>query len=235
MTHKAELSNTRMLQLVAEKLGRLREKVVFLGGAVIPFLITEPDVPMTRFTKDIDIIFRYENREELYEFEDGLRDSGFKKKFNGAVCQWEVDGVHIDVFPTDPEVITRFIGNHWWAEAEQSAITADIGNGLIINIIPGHCFVGVKLCAFMMRGKRDYLMSYDINDIILIIAGRAEIEQEVLVRASPQLRKFIIGELKNIYSAVKDNPASTLQTLNDDMFPKQLASKALARIQQMIA
>lgn len=222
MTHNAEITNTGMLQLVAEKLGPVKDKVVFLGGAVMPFLITDPNMPMTRAAKDVDIIFEPETQKELYEFEDELRDLGFKKTHNGLICQWMINNVYIEVFPTDPDVITSFVDNRWWIEAEQSAIKANIGNGLSINMVPGHCSLGLKLCAFMRRGKGNYLKSYDIDDLLLIIGGRAEIEHEVTVQASPALKKFIIEELKNIYKTVNEVPG-------------QVRAETLSRVQRMIA
>ncbi|MBU4261451.1 MAG: hypothetical protein KKC76_06160 [Proteobacteria bacterium] len=232
MKHIAESTNTRMLQLVAEKLGPLKDEVVFLGGVVMPFLMTEPNVPITRFTKDVDIIFEPETREELYEFEDALRDLGFKKTVNAAVCQWVIDHVRIDILPTDPDVIG--FDNRWCAEAEQSAIRVNIGKGLIINVVPGHCFLGLKLCAFLRRGKGNYLQSYDIDDLILVIGGRDKIEKEVLEQASPELRKFIIAELVNINKAVNGSPGRTWKACKGDQPPRQLAVSALSRIKNII-
>jgi hypothetical protein len=232
MKHIAESANTRMLQIVAEKLGPLKDEVVFLGGAVMPFLLTEPDVPITRFTKDVDIIFEPETREELYEFEDALRELGFKKTLNAAVCQWVIDNVRIDILPTDPAVIG--FDNRWCAEAEQSAIRVGIGNGLSVNVVPGHCFLGLKLCAFLRRGRGNYLKSYDIDDLMLIIGGRAMIEKEVTEQASPELRKFIIAELTNIHKAVNGSPGKAWQACKGDQPPRKLAAEALARIKNII-
>lgn len=236
MTHIAESTNTRMLQLVAERLGPLKEEVVFLGGAVMPFLMTEPNVPITRFTKDVDFIFEPETREELYEFEDELRDLGFKKTLNAAVCQWVINNVRIDILPTDPEVVG--FDNRWCAEAQQSAIRVNIGKGLIINVVSGHCFLGLKLCAFLRRGRGNYLNSYDIDDLMLIIGGRAKIEEEVTEQASPELKKFIIAELQNIYQKIhkaeNGSPGKAWQTDKDNRPPRQLTVEALARIKNII-
>ncbi len=232
MEQTAESRNTWMLQFVAEQLGPLKDEVVFLGGAVIPFLLTAPHVPMTRFTKDIDIIFDPDTREALFAFEDELRDRGFKKCVNAAVCQWVVNNVYIDVLPSDPEVIG--FDNRWCAEAEQHAIRVHIGNGMHINVVPGHCFLGLKLSAFLRRGKRNYVHSYDIADLLLVLGGRDEIEKEVQTQASPPLKKFIIGELKNIHRAVNGSPGKTLQAFKGDRAHRKVIQTALERIENII-
>ncbi len=229
----AESTNTKMLQVVAEKLGPLRDEVVFLGGAVMPFLVTEPNVEVTRFTKDVDIIFEPETREELYEFEDELRDLGFKKTLNAAVCQWVVENVRIDILPTDPDVIG--FDNRWCAEAQRSSIRKKIGPGLIINIVPGHCFLGLKLCAFLRRGRGNYLKSYDINDLMYVMGGRPKIAEEVTAQASPELKEFIVGELKNIYKAVDDSAGKVLQAFKGNGQRKQMTAKAISRIEKIIS
>jgi hypothetical protein len=48
--------NVEMIRKVADHLGPLREKVVFVGGATAGLLITNPAAPAPRRTKDVDII-----------------------------------------------------------------------------------------------------------------------------------------------------------------------------------
>ena len=48
--------HTEMITQVAEKLGPLRQKVVFLGGSATGFHITDKAAPEIRVTRDVDII-----------------------------------------------------------------------------------------------------------------------------------------------------------------------------------
>ena len=48
--------NRRQLARVAEALGDLRHDVVFVGGATVGLLITDPAAPRVRPTKDVDVI-----------------------------------------------------------------------------------------------------------------------------------------------------------------------------------
>ncbi len=47
--------HTEMIKQVAERLGPLRPKVVFLGGSATGFQITDKAEPEIRATKDVDI------------------------------------------------------------------------------------------------------------------------------------------------------------------------------------
>ena len=44
------------VRIVAERLGELRDEVVFLGGATVGLLITDPATTAVRATKDVDVI-----------------------------------------------------------------------------------------------------------------------------------------------------------------------------------
>lgn len=232
MQHNPEKYNTHMLQLVAEKLGPLKDDVVFLGGAVMPFLATEPNAKVTRFTKDVDLIFEPETKEELYEFEDELRDLCFKKTLNAAVCQWVIEDVRIDILPTDPEVIG--FDNRWCAEAKSSSVRVNIGNGLNINIVAGHCFLGLKFCAFLRRGRGNYLKSYDINDILLVIGSRPQIEEEIKLLASPELKNFITEELNKMCATVDNYPENETQSFKGTQPHNHVTVEALSRIERII-
>jgi len=41
---------------MADRLGPLREKVAFVGGATAGLLVTDPAAPAPRRTKDVDLI-----------------------------------------------------------------------------------------------------------------------------------------------------------------------------------
>jgi hypothetical protein len=50
------MKSIEMLEIVAGRLGDLRDQVVFLGGAVTPLLVTDPGAAPARFTVDVDVI-----------------------------------------------------------------------------------------------------------------------------------------------------------------------------------
>ena len=57
-----------MVRRVGERLGNLRDQVVFLGGAAAALLITDSAVPDVRATIDGDLIVEIASRAGLYAF-----------------------------------------------------------------------------------------------------------------------------------------------------------------------
>lgn len=67
-----------MMELVAERLGeRLRDEMVFVGGAVAGLLITDPAQPAIRPTEDVDLIVHAAVRADYHRIEQALRIQGF--------------------------------------------------------------------------------------------------------------------------------------------------------------
>ena len=69
-----------MIKQVAERLGPLRPKVVFLGGSATGFHITDQAEPEIRATKDVDIIAEVASRVDYHRLEMTLREMGFIQK-----------------------------------------------------------------------------------------------------------------------------------------------------------
>lgn len=55
------------VELIANRLGHLKERVVFLGGAATGLLVTDPGVSSIRPTKDVDVIVLSAYLEEATE------------------------------------------------------------------------------------------------------------------------------------------------------------------------
>ena len=88
-----------MIQQVAERLGPLRPKVVFLGGSATGFHITDDAEPEIRATKDVDIIVEVASIVGYHKLEKTLRELGFFQKLqeDAPICRWYIDDVMVDV------------------------------------------------------------------------------------------------------------------------------------------
>jgi hypothetical protein len=231
--HDIREANTAKLRLVAERMGRLRDDVVFFGGTVIPFLLTQPISLNVRPSKDVDLITDFSSDRDLYKFEDALWERGFKKKRTGPVCQWVVEGIRVDAVIAEPVL---GIDNAWCAEAVARARRVDIGNGMMVSIVPASCFVGVKLAAFHRRGTRDdYARSRDIYDVLLVIAGCPEIEEEILEQASPELWAYLCSELEKLLEKSSDLYELVPRYSRDDQALEPLLSEVVSRIERIMA
>lgn len=60
--NRAVETNLAMIRQVAARLGHLRERVVFLGGAATALLITDSAAPDVRVTIDVDMIVEIASR-----------------------------------------------------------------------------------------------------------------------------------------------------------------------------
>lgn len=179
-----------MVKTVAEGLGDLKDRVVFLGGAATSLLITDPALPHIRTTFDVDVIVEVVSRMEYYRLEDALRERGFTQGVDSEhpVCRWSFQEVIVDVMPTDEKILG--FSNRWYAQAIQHSVVVRIDEDLEIRVVTAPFFLATKIEAFFGRGSSDFLSSHDMEDIISIINGRKEIIGEV-ASSSPELRAFL--------------------------------------------
>ena len=111
-------SNKHLLVKVSKACGQLGERFVFIGGSIVEFLITDPGSPGVRGTKDVDVILEVASLLEYNDFEAELRKLGFKQDLSDdppVICRWLVDGVQVDVMPTDEGILG--FRNRWYPTA----------------------------------------------------------------------------------------------------------------------
>ena len=193
--NKQHSLHLKMIQKVARHLGPLREKVVFLGGCATGFLITDPAAADIRPTKDVDLIVEVASRVEYHRLEDELRNLGFVQKFeqDSPICRWVVDDVLVDVMPTEENILG--FSNRWYLSAINSSSILKIGDNLEIRMVLAPYFIASKIEAFHGRGKNDYLLSHDLEDIINVIDGRLELIAEIK-KSPPELKNFLSSVFK---------------------------------------
>jgi len=185
-----------MLRDVAEAMGPARDAAVFLGGVVLPYLLIEELSHHVRYAKDVDFIIDFDEKKDLFEFEDTLFERGFRKVSTGAVSQWLLGRIKVEALPADPKVFT--FNNQWCSEAMRFAQRIDLGGGLHVNTISAPYYLGTKLNAFDRRGYGNFSKSKDIFDILLIFAGHEGIASEITKQTSPEFRAFLWAKLDNI-------------------------------------
>lgn len=183
-----------MLRTVAEAMGDLRESVVFLGGTVLPYFLSDELSRYVRPAKDVDFIIDFDRKADLWAFEDALWDRGFKKASNGAVCLWLLERIKVDALPGDPD--TKTFNNQWCGEGMRYAERIDIGGGLRVNAVSAPYYLGTKLNAFDKRGYGKFTISKDIFDLLLVFAGHRNIETAIQNRTSPAFKAYLREKLE---------------------------------------
>jgi len=190
-------ANVLMVERVAKALGPLRTQMVFLGGCATSFLLTDPAATAVRMTRDVDLIVDATSRTSYHRLERQLSRLGFRHDTSEAapLCRWLLDDLLVDVMPTDSALLG--FSNRWYPEAIRSSIRRTLDNGLEIALISPPCFLATKLEAFQGRGRGDFAASHDIEDVVCVVDGRAEIVEEV--RASDDaLRAYLRDRLGSL-------------------------------------
>lgn len=183
---------------VALALGDLTERLVFVGGATVDMFITDPAAGPARYTEDVDAIVRVGSRYEFHEqVERKLRALGFKedKREDAPLCRWVNGDITLDVMPSDSSVLG--FTNGWYEEGIAYAQTLELTAHVRIQILRAPYFIATKLEAFKGRGGGDFLGSADIEDIIRVVDGRAELASE-LSECSEALRAYLRVEISGL-------------------------------------
>ncbi len=181
------------IEAVARLLRPLGETFVFLGGAVVPLLVDRPETLKIRPTKDVDVIVDVLSRRAYDDLQQRLRDQGLQhdRSENAPICRWvapTAEGpVTVDVMPIE-EAILGF-SNPWYPHAFETARPLDPDTPQL-RLITAPAFLATKLQAFLNRGKGDYYASPDLEDIITLVEGRAQLVSEVQASAPP-LQDFV--------------------------------------------
>jgi hypothetical protein len=180
------------LWTVARALGDLVDEVVFVGGMIRELLITDPAAGPARPTQDVDCIVNAASRAEYYQLSDRLRARGFAECTDeGApLCRWTVKSVPVDVMPVDPEILGY--SNVWYPSGIDHAVRERGPDGSIRMVDAVH-FCATKIESFLGRADGDFY-HHDMEDLIAVIDGRAELPAEV-VAAPSDLRDFIAARL----------------------------------------
>ena len=185
--------NVVMLELVARRLGaKLRDQFAFVGGAVVGLLITDPANPAIRPTDDVDIVAEVVALAGYHRIESALRKLGFQQnKQSGApICRWQVDGITVDVMPTDEKILG--FANRWYPLCVANAEPLVLPSGTTIRVVQAPVFIGTKLEAFHGRGAGDYLFSHDLGDILSVVDGRDSLIDEC--RQMPKALRAYLAE-----------------------------------------
>lgn len=184
--------NIELLIQIAEALGDLRERLVFVGGCATALLITDPAAAPVRATEDVDTIVAIVSKPEYHQLGEALHARGFSQPLEQGdpPFRWTFAGMKLDVMPIEQAVLG--FSNRWYESAMQTAVTVMLHEGLSIRLVTATCFVATKLVAFLGRGKADYLESHDLEDVLAVVDGRPALVDE-FEHAEIELREYVAG------------------------------------------
>lgn len=188
--------NVLLIEAISRALDHLNERVVYLGGCVVGLMITDPARPPVRATVDVDVIVEVVSHADYYALADDLRGVGFAEDpESGVLCRWRLGSLKLDVVPTDGTILG--FSSTWLQPAVDNAERVVLPSERSIRVVTAPFLLATKLEAFYDRGNDDFLASHDLEDIINLIDGRAELPTEVSA-STPELREYLREEFEGL-------------------------------------
>ncbi len=187
--------NLELLRAMALALGPLRERLVFVGGCATGLLLTNPAAAGVRPTEDVDAIIEVASLASYHAMQPLLAERGFKQTMadNTPPFRWFWNRMQLDLVPVDGRVLG--FANRWYRPGFATAVTTEIAPGVSLRHLNAPHFLATKFEAFNDRGGRDVYLSHDLEDIITVIDGRAELVDE-LARAETSIRRHVVEQTK---------------------------------------
>lgn len=188
-----KIINLSLVAQVAEGLKELREKMVFIGGAIISLYTDDPAADEIRPTTDIDMTINLANYAEWAKMQERLAELSFYPDPEGrSICSYKFEKIAIDIMPADDSSIG--VSNRWYKPGFKYLQQIELPEGISINILPAPYFLATKLEAFKDRGGNDFYGSHDFEDIIYLLDNRTTIVEEILA-ADEDVKQYIKQEL----------------------------------------
>jgi hypothetical protein len=189
------LANRELLAIAARAIEPLLNRVVFTGRQVAELLATDPVTVAPRATFASDAVLRVLSTASLDRVAVDLQRLGLRRVAHSATSdRWSVDmNVTLDVTyvsgdESDPTTM-------WLEYASLLTMAVDVGNGLSARITGAPALLALDWAAFRSSGE-SALDSGELEDIIVLVAGRAEVVHEVGA-APPELRSFVASETRH--------------------------------------
>ena len=193
----------RMLENVAKALGpELCQQMTFVGGCTTGLLLTdEYSMEQVRYTDDVDLIVHTMGYLGFHSLQKKLENHGFSIGMpetgeTQPICAMRLGDLRVDFMPDDEEVLG--FTNRWYKAAMQTATPYELTKEITIQLVTPVYFLATKLEAYKGRGNDDVLGSRDIEDILHLIDGRAELINEVQ-SAESIVQIYIATELSALF------------------------------------
>ncbi|MEO5793847.1 MAG: hypothetical protein ABIP34_02120 [Rhodoferax sp.] len=189
--------NLALLLSMAQALGLVRERVVFVGGCATGLLLTQPAVADVRPTEDVDAIVEVATLADYHAVTQVLVERGFRQTMeaNTPPFRWFWQRMQLDLVPLDEKVMG--FANRWYRPGFDAAVTAELAPGLHLRHLSAPYFLATKFEAFRDRGQGDVYLSHDLEDIITVLDGRSEVLAE-LAAASTDVRVYVASQLRSL-------------------------------------
>lgn len=185
---KNTLINRIATRKIAQALGTLNEKVVYVGGAVVSFYIDDTSAEDVRPTKDIDITMEIASLGELEKIREELIRKGFyQSSEDNVICRFRYEDIKVDVMST--KAIGWAPANPWFKLGFQHLIEFEIDE-VVIKCLSLPYYLATKFTAFYDRGSKDPRTSHDFEDIVYILNYRTNLV-ELIKTTNDDVKEYL--------------------------------------------
>jgi predicted nucleotidyltransferase len=187
--------NNELIKMVALGLKDLIDDIVFVGGAFVNLYSTDIASRKLRYTDDIDCVIESIHLSDFNKFEERIRKSGFKNDISeGApICRYVYKGIKVDFLPTEGDILG--FRNRWYPDGFKNAIPYKLQEEIKIKIFNSVYFLASKLDAFWDRGRADFRLSTDFEDIVFLLDSRDELINEIK-DSELSVKKYILDKFR---------------------------------------
>jgi hypothetical protein len=191
--------NIRMLQIVADGLGDLKDEMVFVGGAVAELYADDPASSDIRPTLDVDCTIELSSYREHTELEEELRTKGFANDTSqGApICRWIYQDIKVDVMPAGENILG--FNNQWYPGGVGNKISKTLPDSTEIFVFPPEYYLAAKFEAHNDRGGNDLRQSHDFEDIIYILDNCTSLLADIR-NADADVKNYLKTECERLFA-----------------------------------
>lgn len=154
--------NIELLVGMAQALGPLRERVVFVGGCATGLLLPGPNLLDVRPTEHVDGIVEVTTLAGYHALADELLQRGFRQTMedNTPPFRWFWQRMQLDLVPLDEKGLG--FANRWYRAGFDAAVQTEVAPGLVLRHLSAPYFLATKFEAFYDRGRNDVYTSHDL-------------------------------------------------------------------------
>lgn len=163
-------NNNERLQMIAEGMQDLNERLVYVGGALAGSYASDPAALEPRPTTDVDCVVNSANYAEHAAFEEQLRKQHFQNDTESeppVICRWVYNGELVDVMSYEEKSLS--FGNRWYRPGFEHREQYQLPSGKKIYRLPAPYYIATKIDALLSRGGNDWRGAKDFEDIIYVL------------------------------------------------------------------
>lgn len=219
--------NLTLLLGMAQALGPLCDRLVFVGGCATGLLLNNTRLLDVRPTEDVDAIVEVASLVGYLAVANELKERGFKQTMvdDTPPYRWYWERMQLDLMPVDERILG--FANRWYRAGFDAAVSTEVADGMVLRHLSAPHFLATKFEAFKDRGKNDVYASHDLEDILTVIEGRTELAQELLA-SDANVRSHVAANLEKLLADAEFNNALPGLLSQADRVPI-----VLARMQQI--